>query len=91
MRIGVFTDSTLNLSLADSLVRYEEWGITAVELGTGNFSPAPHLNVAEMLKDAGARSKLLADLKSHNIVLSGLNCSGNPSTQRPSRRRTTHR
>jgi sugar phosphate isomerase/epimerase len=78
MRIGVFTDSTLNLSLADSLVRYEEWGITAVELGTGNFSPAPHLNLADMLKDAGARGKLLADLKRHNIVLSGLNCSGNP-------------
>ncbi|MDB5076532.1 MAG: xylose isomerase protein, partial [Chloroflexi bacterium] len=78
MRIGVFSDSTLNLSLADSLARYEEWGITAVELGTGNFSPAPHLNLKNMLEDAGERSRLLADLNHRNIVLSGLNCSGNP-------------
>ncbi|MDB5058954.1 MAG: xylose isomerase protein, partial [Chloroflexi bacterium] len=78
MRIGVFSDSTLNLSLADSLARYEEWGITAVELGTGNFSPAPHLNLKNMLEDAGERSRLLSDLNRRNIVLSGLNCSGNP-------------
>ena len=78
MRIGVFSDSTLHLSLADSLARYEEWGITAVELGTGNFSPAPHLNLMDMLEDAGARGRLLASLDRHNIVLSALNCSGNP-------------
>jgi len=78
VRIGVFSDSTLHLSLADSLARYEEWGITAVELGTGNFSPAPHLNLLDMLEDAGARSRLLASLDRRNIVLSALNCSGNP-------------
>lgn len=78
MRIGVFSDSTLHLSLDDSLARYQEWGITAVELGTGNFSPAPHLHLPEMLEDAGARSRLLANLDRRNIVLSALNCSGNP-------------
>ena len=78
MRIGVFSDSTLHLSLDDSLGRYQEWGITAVELGTGNFSPAPHLHLPEMLEDAGARSRLLANLDRRNIVLSALNCSGNP-------------
>jgi len=49
-----------------------------VELGTGNFSPAPHLNLMDMLEDAGARGRLLASLDRHNIVLSALNCSGNP-------------
>jgi sugar phosphate isomerase/epimerase len=78
MKIGVFTDSTLNLSLADSLDRYQQWGITAVELGAGNFSPAPHLNLDKMLGDAGARKALLADVKSHGMVISALNCSGNP-------------
>jgi sugar phosphate isomerase/epimerase len=78
MRIGVFTDSTLHLSLLDSLARYQAWGITAVELGTGNFSPAPHLDLPEMLANAGARGKLLADLDRHGLILSALNCSGNP-------------
>jgi sugar phosphate isomerase/epimerase len=78
MRIGVFTDSTLNLSLEDSLDRYVDWGIEAVEIGTGNFSPAPHLNLAEMLADADARKRLLATLERRGLTLSALNCSGNP-------------
>jgi sugar phosphate isomerase/epimerase len=78
MRIGVFTDSTLHLSLADALERYERWGITAVELGTGNFSPAPHLRLQELLADAEARQRLLADLARRGMIISALNCSGNP-------------
>jgi sugar phosphate isomerase/epimerase len=78
MRIGVFTDSTLNLSLEQSLDRYVEWGIGAVEIGTGNFSPAPHLNLQEMLADTAARRRLLDDLERRGLVLSALNCSGNP-------------
>lgn len=78
MRIGVFTDSTLHLSLSESLDRYVRWGITAVELGTGNFSPAPHLRLDEMLADAGARQRLLADLERRGMIISALNCSGNP-------------
>lgn len=78
MRIGVFTDSTLHLSLADSLDRYGTWGITAIELGAGNFSPAPHLHLQEMLADAGARQRLLADLERRGMIISALNCSGNP-------------
>ncbi len=78
MRIGVFTDSTLNLSLDESLDRYVEWGIEAVEIGAGNFSPAPHLDLRHMLEDAGARKHLLDDLSRRGLVLSALNCSGNP-------------
>jgi len=78
MRIGVFTDSTLHLSLADSLDRYQEWGITAVEIGTGNFSPAPHLDLQTMLADAGARQRMRADLDRRGMLISALNCSGNP-------------
>lgn len=78
MRIGVFTDSTLHLSFAESLRRYEAWGITAVELGTGNFSPAPHLDLQELLHDAAARRRLLAEVARRGMVISALNCSGNP-------------
>lgn len=78
MRIGVFTDSTPHLSLAESLDRYVRWGISAVELGTGNFSPAPHLNLGEMLADGAARRRLLTDLERRDIIVSALNCSGNP-------------
>ncbi len=78
MRIGVFTDSTPQLPLETALDRYAAWGITAVELGTGNFSPAPHLNLAELLSDGGARRRLLDDLAARGLALCALNCSGNP-------------
>lgn len=78
MRIGVFTDSTPHLSLAQALARYQSWGITAVELGMGNFSPAPHANLAELLSSSAARAELMGLLDRHGMILSALNCSGNP-------------
>jgi sugar phosphate isomerase/epimerase len=78
VRIGVFTDSTQHLTLEESLDLYQEWGISAVELGAGNFSPAPHLNLQAMLEDATARTRLLESLSRRKMILSALNCSGNP-------------
>ena len=36
-------DAKLPEALQESLDHYVEWGIEAVEIGAGNFSPAPHL------------------------------------------------
>jgi len=83
MRVGVFTDSTAHLPLETALDRYQAWGITAIELGTGNFSPAPHLNLGDMLRDAAARRHLKESLARRGMVLSALNCSGNPIHPRP--------
>lgn len=78
MRIGVFTDSTPHLPLDEALDRYASWGIAAVELGTGNFSPAPHLDLARLLADAAARARLQETVARRDMVISALNCSGNP-------------
>ena len=87
MRLGVFTDSTPHLALDRALDRYQNWGITAIELGTGNFSPAPHLDLPAMLRDPGARAALLEQVKRHEMIISALNCSGNPLHPDPAQAR----
>jgi sugar phosphate isomerase/epimerase len=49
-----------------------------LEFGCGNWSPAPHLRLDAMLESAQARTEFLAKLQAHGLVVSALNCSGNP-------------
>ncbi len=49
----------------------------AVELGTGNFSSAPHCDLGALLGSAAERRSLLDALAARNLTLSALNCSGN--------------
>lgn len=49
MKIGLFTDSLSDLSLDAALDWARDEGVEAVEIGTGNFSPAPHCNLESLL------------------------------------------
>ena len=55
MNIGLFTDSLADLSFTDALDWIAAQGIEAVEIGTGNFSNAPHCDLDKLLDDANAR------------------------------------
>ncbi len=77
MQIGLVTDSLGKLSLPEMLDWCAAGEIDAVELGTGNFSSAPHCDLGALLGSAAERRALLDALAARNLTLSALNCSGN--------------
>jgi sugar phosphate isomerase/epimerase len=78
MQIGLVTDSLADLPLETLLPTVSGLGIRMVEFGCGNWSPAPHLRLDAMIDSAAMRTEFLAKLQAHDLVISALNCSGNP-------------
>src|ERR1043166_7055905 len=78
MKLGIFTDGLLHLAFEPALDKIASLGIQAVEIGTGNFSPAPHCDMAALLRDDKALGKFQSAITSRGLTISALNCSGNP-------------
>ena len=78
MKIGLNTDTVGQLSQEQTLDLAAELGLDYVEFATGNWSGAPHLNLAEMLASRSARDRLLVQLAERCLRISALTCSGNP-------------
>ncbi len=78
MRIGVLDSVFSQLPLADMLDLLVSAGLDAVEIGTGNYPGASHIDVDGLLKDKQARDEYLNEFKSRDIVISALSCHGNP-------------
>jgi sugar phosphate isomerase/epimerase len=83
MEIGLFTDGLMHLPLDSALAVAARMGVQAVEIGTGNFSPAPHCDLDCLLNNAAARNDFLATIRKHGLRLAALNCSGNPLHPNP--------
>jgi sugar phosphate isomerase/epimerase len=86
MKLGIFTDGLLHLPFEQALDAIVGAGIQAVEIGTGNFSPAPHCNMAKLLADDKALATFQDAIHSRGLTISALNCSGNPLHPRVDRR-----
>src|SRR5260221_951504 len=78
MKLGIFTDGLLHLAFEPALDKIAALGIQSVEIGTGNFSPAPHCDMATLLRDDKALGKFRDAISSRGLTISALNCSGNP-------------
>ena len=78
MRIGLVTDGLAHLPLETLLPTVAELGVTMLEFGCGNWSPAPHMALDALLASQTARADFLARLSAHGLSISALNCSGNP-------------
>ncbi|WP_152655855.1 sugar phosphate isomerase/epimerase [Oceanobacillus sp. CFH 90083] len=78
MHLSYVTDSLGHLPFEEMLDVISEMGIDTVEMATGGWSPAPHLNLNELVEDADKRKEFIAALDKRNIKLCALNCSGNP-------------
>jgi sugar phosphate isomerase/epimerase len=78
MRIGVLTALYQNLPLPEVLDKVREMGITAVELGTGGFGPATHIDLERLLEDEGAREATQKELDDRGMFISALSCHANP-------------
>ena len=83
MKIGLFTDGLMHLPFCEALEKAAALGVQAVEIGTGNFSPAPHCDLDRLIENAGARKEFLEALSSRQLELAALNASGNPLHPNP--------
>lgn len=78
MKLGMVTDSLAELTLAEAAKVCRDLGLEQVELGCGNWSPAPHVDLDALTADAGERRRLTDTLAENGLEISALNCSGNP-------------
>lgn len=78
MKLGLFTDGLPDMSFEQVLDEAVSMGIEVLELGTGGYSCAPHLDMARLLESAQARKEFLHAIESRGLSIAALNCSANP-------------
>ncbi len=78
MKIGIVSDCLGNQSLEELLKTCQTLGIEQVELGCGNWSSAPHVDLDGLLESDTKRDEMKGMLKDYGISISAFNCSGNP-------------
>jgi sugar phosphate isomerase/epimerase len=86
MKLGLVTDVLRDLAFELALDWIAAQGIEAVEIATGNFSPAPHCDLEALSASADARQRFLDAIASRGLELSALNCNGNLLDPHPERR-----
>jgi sugar phosphate isomerase/epimerase len=76
--LALLTDALEHMPLPAALEWCAARGLVGVEFGVGGYSPAPHVDRAELLASAGSRRDLLARLDDADLDIVALNVSGNP-------------
>lgn len=76
MRLGIKT-CTLDMSFEEMLKFCKEQGIESLEIATGNWSAAPHIDLDKMIESEAARDEWYGKIKDAGLSLCALNCSGN--------------
>jgi sugar phosphate isomerase/epimerase len=77
MRIGLNSDSLGALPLDEALDAAAELGMACVELPTGAWSAAPHVDLDQLLESGAARRELVARVEDRGLSISALTCNGN--------------
>ncbi len=77
MKLAIKT-CTLDMPYTEMLDFCAAQGVDAVEIGTGNWSAAPHMDLDLLLSSETARTSWLDQQRRRGISLCALNCSGNP-------------
>jgi sugar phosphate isomerase/epimerase len=78
VKLGVFDPIFGSLEFEPMLDRIVEFGLDAVELGTGNYPRDGHCKPDELLADDAACARYLDAITSRGLVISALSCHGNP-------------
>jgi sugar phosphate isomerase/epimerase len=82
MKLGVFTALLSQMPLEDALNKLKSYGISRVELGTGNYPGDAHCKLS-MLDDTNALKDFKKKLDDHGFSISALSCHGNPLHPNP--------
>jgi sugar phosphate isomerase/epimerase len=75
MKTGLVTDILGYMSFEEMLDTCVENGIETLELGCGNWSKAPHVNLDLLLESSLERENFLDAIKSRGLEIAALNCS----------------
>ncbi len=77
MKIGMVADSLAHLGFNEMLDASAELGLSGIEVATGNWSSAPHCDLAKLLGDTGARTAFAKAFADRGLELFALNANGN--------------
>lgn len=77
MQLGLITDSLASFPLERALDLSAELGLDTVELATGNWSEAPHVDLPELSSNPAARAALTRAVESRGLTISALTANGN--------------
>jgi len=78
MNIGLLTDSLSAMPLIEALDATAALGIETVEVATGNWSNAPHLQLDKLIDDLAAARSFVKEVQARGLRLEALNANGNP-------------
>ncbi|WP_442602936.1 sugar phosphate isomerase/epimerase family protein [Paenibacillus sp. KN14-4R] len=78
MKLGVFSVLLGNRPLEEALDYIAAQGLTAVEIGTGNYPGNAHCNPDILLNDEQALKQFKHAIESRGLMISALSCHGNP-------------
>jgi sugar phosphate isomerase/epimerase len=77
MKIGLVSDSLGHLGFEAMLDAAAAMGIQGVEMNTGNWSAAPHLDLDKLLSSDAERSRFLRAFADRGLEIVALNANGN--------------
>ncbi len=77
MKAGLVTDILGYMPFEEMLDTCASLGFETLELGCGNWSKAPHVDLDGLLESADKRERFLNAIKSKGLAIAALNCSGN--------------
>ncbi len=83
MKLGAYTACLHDRSLAEVLGLLPGLGLSAIEVNSGGFIPAPHCPVDALLASSTARRDYLDQIAAAGLTLTALNCNGNPLNPLP--------
>jgi sugar phosphate isomerase/epimerase len=76
--IGVFDPAFPEWTLDQMLEKFSDWGVEAVEIGTGGYPGSHHCPVQELLDDPAKLRAWKKKFDDRNIKVATLSCHGNP-------------
>jgi sugar phosphate isomerase/epimerase len=78
MKLGVYTAVLHDKPLPEALRIIRELGLESAEINSGGFVPAPHLPIEAIRSSQDARDEYLGQYAEAGVLLTALNCNGNP-------------
>jgi len=77
MDIGFITDGVGHLPFEQALDLTRDLGLSSVEVATGNWSEAPHADLATLVASVTARQEFAGKVAERGLRISALNANGN--------------